>query len=120
MREINGGFPPLGYNSSRLAGLGRRGFAFCALHFSARYQLDGILTVVDAKHCLEHLQEEKPEGVENESVEQVRRRWRLQVATGPTPLREWLGADQVALERAGVGPSMPPASSHHSQTRAAP
>jgi G3E family GTPase len=35
------------------------------------YKLDGIITVVDAKHCLEHLNEEKPEGVENESVEQV-------------------------------------------------
>jgi G3E family GTPase len=35
------------------------------------YKLDGILTVVDAKHIVEHLQEEKPEGVENESVEQV-------------------------------------------------
>jgi G3E family GTPase len=35
------------------------------------YQIDGILTVVDAKHILEHLHEEKPEGVENESVEQV-------------------------------------------------
>merc|ERR1719316_111940 len=37
----------------------------------ALYYLDGIITVVDAKHCLEHLNEEKPEGVENESVEQV-------------------------------------------------
>merc|ERR1711972_1170526 len=35
------------------------------------YQLDGIITVVDAKHVLEHLHEEKPEGVENEGVEQV-------------------------------------------------
>merc|ERR1719353_2814698 len=35
------------------------------------YKLDGILTVVDAKHIVEHLKEEKPEGVENESVEQV-------------------------------------------------
>eukprot|EP00931_Biecheleriopsis_adriatica_P050155 TRINITY_DN29027_c0_g1_i1.p1 TRINITY_DN29027_c0_g1~~TRINITY_DN29027_c0_g1_i1.p1 ORF type:complete len:439 (-),score=90.46 TRINITY_DN29027_c0_g1_i1:115-1269(-) len=35
------------------------------------YYLDGIITVVDAKHVLEHLQEEKPEGVENETVEQV-------------------------------------------------
>mmetsp|Transcript_4574 Transcript_4574/g.15771 ORF Transcript_4574/g.15771 Transcript_4574/m.15771 type:complete len:336 (+) Transcript_4574:54-1061(+) len=34
-------------------------------------RLDGILTVVDAKHIVEHLNEEKPEGVENESVEQV-------------------------------------------------
>ncbi|CAK9081645.1 COBW domain-containing protein 2 (Cobalamin synthase W domain-containing protein 2) [Durusdinium trenchii] len=35
------------------------------------YKLDGICTVVDAKHILQHLEEEKPEGVENESVEQV-------------------------------------------------
>lgn len=35
------------------------------------YNLDGIITVVDAMHVLEHLHEEKPEGVENECVEQV-------------------------------------------------
>eukprot|EP00929_Paragymnodinium_shiwhaense_P115431 TRINITY_DN842_c0_g1_i3.p1 TRINITY_DN842_c0_g1~~TRINITY_DN842_c0_g1_i3.p1 ORF type:complete len:454 (+),score=93.23 TRINITY_DN842_c0_g1_i3:71-1363(+) len=35
------------------------------------YHLDGIITVVDAKHVLQHLHEEKPEGVENEAVEQV-------------------------------------------------
>ena len=34
-------------------------------------QLDGIITVVDTKHIMQHLREEKPEGVENESVEQV-------------------------------------------------
>ncbi len=28
--------------------------------------LDGIVTVVDAKHIEQHLDEEKPEGVENE------------------------------------------------------
>jgi len=33
--------------------------------------LDGILTLVDAKHIIGHLDEEKPEGVENESVEQI-------------------------------------------------
>lgn len=33
--------------------------------------LDGILTVVDAKHIIQHLDEEKPEGVENEAVEQL-------------------------------------------------
>ena len=37
----------------------------------ARMTLDGIITVVDAKHCLQHLHEEKPEGVENEAVEQL-------------------------------------------------
>jgi G3E family GTPase len=35
------------------------------------YYLDGIITVVDAKHWLQHLREEKPEGVENEAAEQV-------------------------------------------------
>jgi|Transcript_7256 G3E family GTPase len=33
--------------------------------------LDGILTLVDAKHIIQHLEEEKPEGVENEAVEQI-------------------------------------------------
>jgi G3E family GTPase len=33
--------------------------------------LDGIITVVDAKFILQRLDEKKPEGVENESVEQV-------------------------------------------------
>ena len=36
-----------------------------------RYKLDGIITVVDAKHIIQHVDEEKPEGVENESVEQL-------------------------------------------------
>lgn len=33
--------------------------------------LDAIVTVVDAKHILQHLDEVKPDGVENEAVEQV-------------------------------------------------
>lgn len=33
----------------------------------ASYQLDAVITVVDAKHIVMHLDEEKPEGVENES-----------------------------------------------------
>jgi len=33
--------------------------------------LDGIVTVVDAKHIEQHLNDEKAEGVENEAVEQV-------------------------------------------------
>lgn len=37
----------------------------------ASYHLDSLITVVDAKHILEHVREEKPEGVENESVEQI-------------------------------------------------
>lgn len=36
-----------------------------------KVRLDAIITVVDAKHIVQHLDEVKPEGVENESVEQV-------------------------------------------------
>ena len=38
---------------------------------SERYELDGIITVVDAKNITQHVEEEKPEGIENESVEQI-------------------------------------------------
>ncbi|KAL9187574.1 hypothetical protein ACHAXT_001677 [Thalassiosira profunda] len=38
---------------------------------SEMYSLDSVITVVDAKVILDRLAEEKPEGVENESVEQV-------------------------------------------------
>ena len=34
-------------------------------------KLDAIVTVVDAKHIIQHLDEEKPEGAENEAVEQL-------------------------------------------------
>ncbi|CAE7921053.1 Cbwd1 [Symbiodinium necroappetens] len=36
-----------------------------------KMSLDGIVTLVDAKHLIPHLDEEKPEGVENEAVEQL-------------------------------------------------
>ena len=35
------------------------------------FTLDGIVTLVDAKHVEQRLDEEKPEGAENEAVEQV-------------------------------------------------
>lgn len=35
------------------------------------YRLDSVITVADSKYILERLAEEKPEGVENEAVEQV-------------------------------------------------
>ncbi len=37
----------------------------------AGMRLDAIVTMIDAKHILQHLDEVKPEGVENEAVEQV-------------------------------------------------
>ena len=38
---------------------------------AARLRLDAIITLVDAAHALSHLEEVKPDGVENEAVEQV-------------------------------------------------
>ena len=35
------------------------------------YKLDGICTLVDSKHVMQHLDEKKPEGVVNEAVAQV-------------------------------------------------
>merc|ERR1712039_1011129 len=40
-------------------------------YVQSKYRLDGILTLVDAKHIIQHLDDEKPEGVENEAVEQI-------------------------------------------------
>jgi G3E family GTPase len=37
----------------------------------AQLRLDAIVTIVDAKHILTHLDEVKPDGVENEAVEQI-------------------------------------------------
>lgn len=34
-------------------------------------KLDGVVTLVDAKHAAFHLDEVKPEGVVNEAVEQI-------------------------------------------------
>jgi G3E family GTPase len=35
------------------------------------FRIDAILTMVDAKHVLQHLEEEKPDGAVNEAVQQV-------------------------------------------------
>ncbi len=44
---------------------------FADQRVAENYNLDGIITVVDAKHIIQHLDDEKPEGIENESVEQL-------------------------------------------------
>jgi len=36
-----------------------------------KFEIDAVLTVVDAKHIIQHLDEVKPKDVENEAVEQV-------------------------------------------------
>ncbi|MFF4285744.1 CobW family GTP-binding protein [Streptomyces sp. NPDC001633] len=38
---------------------------------AAQLRLDAIVTLVDAAHVLQHLDEKKPDGVENEAVEQI-------------------------------------------------
>ncbi|MGW4070502.1 CobW family GTP-binding protein [Nocardia grenadensis] len=38
---------------------------------ASQLRLDAIVTLVDAAHIRQHLDEEKPEGVENEAVEQI-------------------------------------------------
>jgi G3E family GTPase len=37
----------------------------------AQLALDAIVTVVDAKHLTQHLDDDKPEGIENEAIEQL-------------------------------------------------
>lgn len=44
---------------------------FVSKKVKARFVLDGIITLVDAKHVERHLDEQKPEGAENEAVEQL-------------------------------------------------
>jgi len=40
-------------------------------YIQQKFELDGIITVCDAKHILARLDDEKPDGVENEAEEQV-------------------------------------------------
>lgn len=45
---------------------------FCSDELVSRYvQLDGVVTLVDAKHSMQHLNEVKPRFVVNEAVEQI-------------------------------------------------
>jgi len=44
---------------------------FADTYVNENIRLDGILTLVDAKHIIQHLDDEKPEGVENEAEEQI-------------------------------------------------
>jgi len=44
---------------------------FTVPELAQKLRVDGVITVVDAKHVNQHLDEEKPKGSENESVEQI-------------------------------------------------
>ena len=65
--------------------------------------LDAIITVVDAKHIIQHLDEIKPEGVENESVEQVAFADKLLI--NKTDLVTAAELDQVKLRLMAINPS---------------
>lgn len=36
-----------------------------------KVRLDGVVTLVDAKHATQHIDEVKPDGIVNEAVEQI-------------------------------------------------
>jgi hypothetical protein len=40
-------------------------------HLAHHLRLDGVVTLVDAKHATQHIEEVKPDGVVNEAVEQI-------------------------------------------------
>ncbi|BBM97437.1 cobalamin biosynthesis protein CobW [Marchantia polymorpha subsp. ruderalis] len=44
---------------------------FLEEQLSVQVRLDGVVTLVDAKHATRHIEEVKPEGVVNEAVEQI-------------------------------------------------
>jgi len=44
---------------------------FTVPEIGSKLRVDGVITVVDAKHIIQHLDEVKPDGAENESVEQI-------------------------------------------------
>ena len=45
---------------------------FCSDELVSKYvKLDGVVTMVDCKHAMQHLNEVKPRWVVNEAVEQV-------------------------------------------------
>lgn len=44
---------------------------FVEQSIASAFKLEGIITLIDAKHIEQHLDEVKPEGAENEAVEQV-------------------------------------------------
>lgn len=63
------------YNSYCCTGLAKPGpviETFCSDELVSRYvKLDGVVTLVDSKHAMQHLNEVKPRFVVNEAVEQI-------------------------------------------------
>ena len=75
MKRTKDGAPPLDHVVIETTGLADPAPVaqtfFVDPHVKNLFALDGVITLVDAKHIEQHLDEEKPEGTENEAVEQV-------------------------------------------------
>lgn len=64
-------------------------------------KLDGVVTLVDAKHAAFHLDEVKPKGVVNEAVEQIAYADRIvvnKVTRNLLFLHSWFSMELVRLE----------------------
>ncbi|NMH98822.1 CobW family GTP-binding protein [Pseudonocardia acidicola] len=76
----------------------------------AQLRLDAIVTVVDAKHVLAHLDEVKPDGVENEAVEQIAFADRIVLnktdLVGPGEIAEVTGRIRAVNASAAVLPAV--------------
>ena len=57
-------------------------FSFNNPQVNSRFRIDSILCMVDSKHVIQHLREEKPEDAVNEAVQQVRRPSAVAVVCG--------------------------------------
>eukprot|EP00316_Scyphosphaera_apsteinii_P008368 CAMPEP_0119308818 /NCGR_PEP_ID=MMETSP1333-20130426/12785_1 /TAXON_ID=418940 /ORGANISM="Scyphosphaera apsteinii, Strain RCC1455" /LENGTH=454 /DNA_ID=CAMNT_0007312675 /DNA_START=1 /DNA_END=1365 /DNA_ORIENTATION=+ len=68
-------------------------------------KLDGIVTLVDAKHIEQHLDEVKPEGAENEAVEQVAFADRLLL--NKTDLVEAADLERIEARLKGINAAAP-------------
>ncbi|SDK06310.1 GTPase, G3E family [Nonomuraea maritima] len=71
---------------------------------AAQLRLDAIVTVVDAAHVLRHLDEEKPEHVENEAVEQIA--FADRVVLNKTDLADQATVDEVISRIRAVNASV--------------
>ena len=69
------------------------------------YSLDSVITVADARVILDRIHEEKPEGVENEAVEQVC--FADKVLLNKTDLADEKTLLQIEKELRGLNPSTP-------------
>jgi G3E family GTPase len=65
-----------------------------------KLRLDAIVTLVDARHARAHLDEVKPEGVENESIEQVA--FADRIVINKTDLADVTDVDELELRIRGI------------------